>query len=69
MSFRKRIANFFTGKHLYFSGGSISLELTKYKFADAIFLGIVKKILEGLQNTEYHLIDEKRMSLGKKNTL
>ena len=66
MSFRKRIVNFFTGKHLYSSGGSISLELTKYKFADAIFLGIVKKILEGLQNTEYHLKDEGRISLERK---
>lgn len=66
MSFRKRIVNFFTGKHLYSSGGSISLELTKYKFADAIFLGILKKILEGLQNTEYYLIDGERVSPERK---
>lgn len=38
------------------SGGTLSWELTKYKYADAVLLAILKKLVEGLVNTEYSLI-------------
>lgn len=38
------------------SGGTIGFDFTKFKFADAVFLSIIKKLLIGLQNTEYQLI-------------
>ncbi len=53
-----KIVNFFTTsakRWTYGRGGEISFDLTEYRFADAILLSIVKKVLNGLQSTNYFL--------------
>ncbi len=62
------IRNFFKRgrRWVYGAGGSLQMAFTSYNFADAIFLGIVKKVLEGLQNTEYFLIDDETASFQRK---
>ncbi len=42
-------------KWIFNRSGMINLEVTDYEFSDAVYISILKKILEGLQNTEYYL--------------
>ena len=63
MKKRRSIKNFFQGRSsvrrwFFGGGGQIHFDMTKYNFADAILLSIMKKVLNGLQSTDYFLPED-----------